>query len=90
MIYSILSIKLKLQIMLTITQHMPKKKNIESLLKTLEQETTSVLNWFHINEMKSNDGKCHLIVANRENYSITLNNEVNRCVRYSGFVRDKT
>ena len=62
--------------MLTITQHMPKKKNIESLLKTLEQETTSVLNWFHINEMKSNDGKCHLIVANRENYSITLNNEV--------------
>ena len=40
---------------------------MESLLKTLEQETTSVLNWFHINEMKSNDDKCHLIVANREN-----------------------
>ena len=54
----------------------PSEKNIESLLKTLEQETTSVLNWFHINEMKSNDDKCHLIVANRENDSITLNNEV--------------
>ena len=40
------------------------EENIESLLKTLQDETSIVLKWFNINEMKSNDGKCHLIVAN--------------------------
>ena len=34
-----------------------------------------VLKWFNVNEMKSNDGKCHLIVANQDNISITLGNE---------------
>ena len=34
-----------------------------------------MLKWFNINEMKSNDGKCHLIVANQDNISITLGNE---------------
>ncbi len=40
------------------------KDNIMELLKTLEKETYSILNWFGFNEMKSNDDKCHLIVAN--------------------------
>ena len=38
--------------------------NIESLLKTLQEETSTVLKWFNVNEMKSNNDKCHLIVAN--------------------------
>ena len=38
----------------------------------LETETTVVLNWFRKNEMKSNDDKCHLIVANKESFSLNL------------------
>ena len=34
-----------------------------------------MLKWFDINEMKSNDDKCHLIIANQDNISITLGNE---------------
>ena len=49
-------------------------ENIESLLKTLQEETSIVLKWFNINEMKSNDDKCHLIVAKQDNISITLGN----------------
>ena len=51
------------------------EENIESLLKTLQEETSMVLKWFNVNEMKSNDGKCHLIVANHDDISITLGNE---------------
>ena len=50
-------------------------ENIESLIKTLQEETSIVLKWFNINEMKSNDDKCHLIIANQDNISITLGNE---------------
>ena len=44
-----------------------------SLLETLKTETIKVLNWFETNEMKSNNDKCHLIVADldRKNYSST-------------------
>ena len=49
--------------------------NIDDLLKTLEPETIVILNWFKINEMKSNDDKCHLIVCNQEKVSVTLGNE---------------
>ena len=42
-----------------------------SLLQTLRSETLGVLNWFDVNEMKSNGSKCHLIVADldRRHYS---------------------
>ena len=50
--------------------------NVVSLLKTLEDEITIVLNWFRINEMKSNDDKCHLIIANTDKVSVSLGNEV--------------
>ena len=43
--------------------------NILNLLKTLEAETSTVLNWFKINEMKSNNDKCHLIVPETINRS---------------------
>ena len=50
--------------------------NVTNLLKTLETETNLVLKWFRINEMKANDDKCHLLVANQENVSVTLGNEI--------------
>ena len=39
------------------------KETVEEMLKILETETTIVLNWFKLNEMKSIDDKCHLIVS---------------------------
>ena len=47
------------------------ENDIVKLLKTLESETTNVLQWFRKNEMKSNQGKCHLLVAdiNHKSYS---------------------
>ena len=50
------------------------KDSIMELLKTLEKETYSILNWFSFNEMKSNDDKCHLIVANECKRSYQSNN----------------
>ena len=40
--------------------------NVDNLLDTLEKETNTVLNWFKMNEMKSNDDKCHSIIANAD------------------------
>ena len=37
--------------------------DIMTLLKSLESDTYTVLNWFRCNEMQSNQGKCHLMVA---------------------------
>ena len=50
--------------------------NVTNLLKTLETETNQVLKWFRINEMKANDDKSHLLIANQENVSVTLGNEI--------------
>ena len=50
------------------------KETVEEMIKILETETTIVLNWF--NEMKSNDDKCHLIVANIDNIAVSLGNEI--------------
>ena len=46
------------------------EKDVLELLKTLESDTYTVLNWFRFNEMKANQGKCHLIIAdvNHKNY----------------------
>ena len=46
--------------------------HLDDLLKLLETETSIVLNWFKINEMKANDSKCHLIVPNHRDVSVTL------------------
>ena len=37
--------------------------DIMTLLKNLESDTYTVLNWFRFNEMKPNQGKCHLVIA---------------------------
>ena len=46
--------------------------NLTDLLNILHL----VLKWFRLNEMKSNDDKCHLIIANQENVSVTLGKEI--------------
>ena len=45
--------------------------NVLNLLKTLNSETSTVLEWFKINEMKPNSDKCRLLIAgsNSINYS---------------------
>ena len=39
------------------------ENDVMELLKTLESEALNVLEWFRKNEMKPNQGKCHLLVA---------------------------
>jgi hypothetical protein len=39
------------------------ENDIMTLLKSLESDTGTVLNWFRFNEMKPNQGKCHLMIA---------------------------
>ena len=50
-------------------------ENITHLLNTLGRETTLILECFRKNEMKPNDDKCHLIICNQEDVSVTLGNE---------------
>ena len=51
------------------------ESSIDKLIQTLEYETTILLNWFHMNEMKSNNDKCKLIVLKNENNIIKLGDE---------------
>ena len=53
-----------------------KEDNITKLLHLLETETSAVLNWFLINEMKANDDRCHLIVAYKEDISIHVGQDI--------------
>jgi hypothetical protein len=39
------------------------EKDIMTLLKNLEADTYIILNWFRFNQMKPNQGKCHLFIA---------------------------
>lgn len=48
------------------------EKNLNDLLDTLQNETTTILKWFPINEMKSNIDKYHLIVTSQEPFYVIL------------------
>ena len=52
------------------------ESSIAELLKTLEGETSILLQWFHLNEMKSNNDKCHLLILKREGDTIKIGNDV--------------
>ena len=52
------------------------ENDIMKLLKTLESETLSVLNWFRMNEMKANQGKCHLLIADINHKYYTSNSYI--------------
>ena len=49
--------------------------SIEKLIETLENETGILLNWFEINEMKSNNDKSHLLIINNNDLTINIGNE---------------
>ena len=49
---------------------------MEELLETLERETNILLEWFKCNEMKSNTGKCHLIIVNNQDNDIKIGNDI--------------
>ena len=38
------------------------EQSLEQLIETLEHDTSILINWFEINEMKSNNDKCHLLI----------------------------
>ena len=50
--------------------------NIEELLNIVENDISKLFRWFQLNEMKSNEDKCHLLVSNREDVSIQIGNEI--------------
>ena len=77
--------------MLMIQQHAI-EANVNKLLDLLESETTIILKRFRANEMKSNDDKCNLFVANKENVSLNLGNDTidsSRTVKLLGVLIDK-
>ena len=53
-----------------------KEDNITKLLHLLETVTSVVLNWFRINEMNANADKCHIIVANMEDISLQVGQDI--------------
>ena len=52
------------------------EENNDRLLDLLKNETTTVLNWFKINEMNPNSDNCHLIIANNNQVSVNIDIEV--------------
>ena len=40
--------------------------NVDKLVKIFEEETSVLLEWFKLSEMKSNEDKCHLLVVNHQ------------------------
>ena len=51
------------------------EENIDELLNRSKVETSILLHWFKVNEVKSNDDKCHLFVPNEGNVVINIANE---------------
>ena len=52
------------------------ESSIEKLIETLEKDTAILLKWFQINEMKSNNDKSHLLIANNFGNKINVVNNV--------------
>ena len=51
------------------------ESSVEQLLVILENETSTLLEWFHWNDMKSNNDKCHLLVLNHEDNLVKIGDE---------------
>ena len=49
---------------------------MEKLLETLEKETNILIEWFKVNEIKSNSDKCHLIIVNNQDNNIKIGNDI--------------
>ena len=55
------------------------EKNLDKLLKILEENTNELVNWFQNNYMKSNEDKNYLIVTNCDNGSAKIGNHKIDC-----------
>ena len=56
------------------------ESSVKELLEVLKNETETLLKWFHWNEMKSNNDKCHLFVLNQKDDTIRIGTkEVTGC-----------
>ena len=55
------------------TQH---NENAEEVIRTLEQISKPLQQWFKDNKMKLNPDKCHLILSDKENRGINIGNVV--------------
>ena len=49
-------------------------ENAEEVIRTLEQISKPLLQWFKDNKMKLNSDKCHLILSRKENRGINFGN----------------
>ena len=54
----------------------PYTRNVEEVIRTLEQIFKPLLQWFKDNKMKLNPDKCHLILSGKENRGINVGNVV--------------
>ena len=57
------------------------EEGVFPFLHALKAETEVVLDWFRINEMKSNSDKCHLIVAENDHRPFYISNS---CIYLDG------
>ena len=51
------------------------EQSLEQLIESLEHDTSILIKWFEINEMKSNNDKCHLLIVDNKDLSIKLGND---------------
>ena len=66
-------------------------KDFTSLMNTLVDNTSIMLEWFKLNEMKSNTDKCQLIVANNAITQVNIGNDIihgNTSVKLLGIIID--
>ena len=48
------------------------ESNINNLIESLEKDTKILLTWFKMNDMKSNNNKCHLLIINNDSSIIKI------------------
>ena len=58
-------------------------KNIESVIKWLEQSVSLLFNWFKSYQMKGNKDKCHVLLSADETVQVNIGTAgINKTIRY--------
>ena len=47
-------------------------ENIESVIKSLEQSTNLLFDWFKSNQMNGNEDKCHVLLSTDETVQVNI------------------
>ena len=47
-------------------------KNIDDLMKSLEEASTALIEWFDNHLLKSNPDKCHLLISSNKNLGVKI------------------